>query len=510
MIITSSTPGYPYQQDRKSASWEDFKGHVRRADRDSLLIQCAAASAAITPNDDRDNSLSRLGLNPWNIADVARTSLAWGSFQRPQADNNVLLRLCNINVQVTDEELHSNPDRTDAFAKTLTRMYFEQFPGQRNIFPALSRTILLFGSMSEHPRGFSPEKMTPGWFEEIANGLTLDDYVGSVFVISVGAHSNNGTFSLEWLTGEAFQGLGEVLSVSALRQTFTEQLVTSVAEFKRVNRQFQDHATSAQKKFAFNPLANRPFIEGITDDPIAPWCQAIIAKALPPAIYFLGVQAFGDGFARDLGHVFQHYVGRHLELISGDCSSKPEVPYLFKKNRIDSCDWFLDLPGLLVLIECKARQPIEALRVGRDSWLDSVTGSIGKGIDQLNRSHRDIEAIAAINPEIDPTKPRVGLVITLEPFYMDQNWPMRAQLPDADFPVGVLSIEEVESLVTLSGDELAEILTKSAHDSVDGVLLMTSVLEAAAGRENPLLASTWDSIGLFNRIDDEQNRKAAP
>ncbi|WP_413250221.1 hypothetical protein [Sinomonas flava] len=509
MIITSSTSRYPYQQDRKSASWEDFKGQVRRVDRDSLLIQCAAASAAITRDVDREDSLSKLGLNPWNIADVARTSLAWGSFRRPQADNKALLRLCNMNVHLTDEELRSSPDRTDAFAKTLTRMYFEQFPGQRNIFPSLSRTILLFGSMNEHPSGFSPEQMTAGWFEEIANGLTLDDYVGSVFVISVCAHSNNGTFSLEWLTGEAFQRLEEVLSLSALRQTFTEQLVTSVAEFKRVNRQFQDHVTSAQKKFAFNPLADRPFIEGVTDDPIAPWCQAIIAKALPPAIYFLGLQALGEGFARDLGHVFQHYVGRHLELISGDCSSKSEVSYIFKKNRIDSCDWFLDLPGLLVLIECKARQPIEALRVGRDSWLDSVTGSIGKGIRQLNRSQQNIEAIAAINPEINPSKPRVGLVITLEAFYVDQNWPMRAQLPDADFPVGVLSIEELESLVTLSGDELADILTKSAHESVDGVLLMTPALKAAAGRENTLLASTWDSIGLFNRIDALQNQGEA-
>ncbi|WP_024820621.1 hypothetical protein [Arthrobacter sp. 31Y] len=364
----------------KKRGTKDFRGQIRTVDRDSLLIQCAAASAAITPNDDRENSLNRLGLNPWNIADVARTSLAWGSFHRPQADDKALLRLCNVNVHLTDQELHSNPDRTDAFAKTLTRMYFEQFPGQRDIFSALSRTILLFGTMSEHPEGFSAEKMTAGWFEEVTNGLTLDEYVESVFVISIGAHSNNGKLSLDWLTGDAFQGLGEVLSLSALHQTFNEQLVTTVAEFKRVNRKFQDHATSAEKKFAFNPLANRPFIEGIADVPIAPWCEAIIAKSFSPAIYFIGVQAFVDGFSRDLGHVFQHYVGRHLELISGDCSPKAELPYQFKKNRIDSCDWFLDLPGMLVLIECKARQPIEALRVGKNTWLDSVTGSVGKAL----------------------------------------------------------------------------------------------------------------------------------
>ncbi|MGW9414268.1 hypothetical protein [Arthrobacter cupressi] len=73
----------------------------------------------------------------------------------------------------------------------------------------------------------------------------------------------------------------------------------------------------------------------------------------------------------------------------------------------------------------------------------------------------------------------------------------------------MLSVEELESLVTRSGDEMADLLTKSAHGAVDGVLLMTPALKAAAGRENPLLASTWDSIGLFKRIDDEQNRRAA-
>ena len=500
---------FQYKRQRKSPTWDQFKRQVRKADRDSLLVQCAAASAAIVQADDRDEALARQGLNPWNIADVARTALAWGGFQGPKADQSTLLHLCNMNVQLADEEPLQNPDQDDRIGKILARMYFEQFPGQRSVFPELSRTILLFGSATEYPDGLSPEKMTPGWFEMISNGLTLDDYVSAVFVISVGAYSHSGAFNLEWLDGPAFSHLDEVLSFTAIRQTFSDHLVISAAEFKQINRQFQDPAPEAQKKFAFNPLADRPFIEGVADDPIAPWCQAIIAKALTPAIYHLGIRSLGEGFSRDLGYIFQHYVGRNLDLISGDRTVEPEVRYRLKKDHLDSCDWFLDLPGLLVLIECKARQPIESLRVGGDAWLSSVKDSIGKGINQLNRAHRHIEMISALRPTIDSAKRRIGLVVTLEPFYVDQNWQIREHLVRADLPVGVVSIAELECLATLCADELAEALIQAADNSVDGDMNVTGVIKAAAGRENSLLASTWDSIGIFKRIEAEQNRMAA-
>ena len=91
---------------------------------------------------------------------------------------------------------------------------------------------------------------------------------------------------------------------------------------------------------------------------------------------------------------------------------------------------------MLVLIECKAPQPIESLRTGGTDWLSSVQSSIGKGITQLNRSNRDIAGISAVNSRIDGTKPRVGLVVTLEPFYLTQNWLLWDQLPKAEFPWG--------------------------------------------------------------------------
>ncbi|RMB62309.1 hypothetical protein [Tessaracoccus antarcticus] len=428
-------------------TWDRYKSAVRRVDRDSLLVQAAAVTAQIAL-EELPKELTRMGLTPWCVADVARTALSWSSFERPEADRRTLLRLCNQCVQLADEGLVRDPTSTEGLGQVLARHFFEQFPSQHSNPGQIARTILLFGSAVEMPPGFAPEAMTPGWFETITDGLTLEDYVESLFLISTMTEQHNGGFSLDLFNGPGWDDLIEAIPYDAIRRTFTEYLVTTAADFKEANRRFQDPLPKAQKKYAFNPLDDKPFIDDVAPIPIAPWVQAIMRKAVPPSIYHMGTRALGDSFTRDLGPVFQHYVGRQLDLVAGDRQVIPELRYGPRKSQTDSCDWFLDLPGVLVLIECKARQPVESLRVGSGDWIDSVESSIGKGIRQLNRSHRDIEAIAEREPSIGPAKPRVGLVVTLEPFYADQNWILAERLPQRDLPIAVISVGELESLRT--------------------------------------------------------------
>lgn len=492
-------------QRRRLPTWDDFKRAIRRVDRDTLLVQAAAATAQID-RDGLSDELSKYGLIPWIIADVARTAVAWSGFQRPEADGETLLRLCNMNVQLADEEAIGNPRSTDRLGRVLSRLYFEQFPPQHAVMPEVSRTLLLFGSAAEFPSDFTPTAMTPGWFERLTGGLSLDEYVEAIFLISVATQQHNGGFSPAWLDQPGYQELSGVFPLEVVRRTFDEHLVTTVEDFKISNRRFQEPAASAEKKFAFNPLTSTPFIHGVAEIPIAPCVQAIIAKASPSAVYHQAREVLGDPFTHELGSVFQHYSGRQLQLASDDREILPEVRYGTKKDSKDSCDWFLDLPGLLVLIECKARQPIESLRTGSADWLKSVQDSIGKGITQLNRSNADIEKISAVQPQIDTSKPRVGLVVTLAPFYVNQNWVIWDYLPDADFPIGVLSIGELESLILLDTGELEHLLVEAAATSQEDRLLLSQALDAAAGRENLLLASTWDSITLFERVTAESQR----
>ncbi|GII98218.1 hypothetical protein Slu03_05960 [Sediminihabitans luteus] len=496
---------HPRRNQSAPQTWDGFRRAIRKVDRDTLLIEAAGATAAIARGEFDENH-AKSGLTPWTIGDVARTALAWARFNRPEADAGTLMQLCNQNIHIVDEGLLGNPESTEGLGQVLSRLYFEQFPSQTSVMASVARALLLFGSAAEHPQDFSPKAMTPGWFEAITGGLTLDDYVEAVFLITVMTQSNGGRFSLSWLEGSAFEGLKDVISFDVLRRVFTEHLVTNVTDFKAVNRTFQEHLPPAQKKFAFNPLAATPFIEGVAPIPIAPWGQAIIRKASPPAIYHLGLRKLGGGFADDLGAVFQHYVGRQLALVHGEVQVVGELKHGPQRERKDSCDWFLDLPGMLVLVECKARQPIESLRIGGSDWMSSVSGSIGHAIRQLNRSSDEFESICAEEPRLDPGKPRVGLVVTLEPFYVTQNWILAEQLPMSDMPVAVLSVGELETLVALSAGELESTLAEAASGAEGRLMRFTHEPAAVDKGENALLATTWDSIDLFARVESAKER----
>lgn len=488
------------QRRTRPPTWEQFKAAVRQHDRDSILLISARLNASIARGQ-MPESFMKHGITPWNIASVARTALAWSGFQRPMPTPERVLELCSMDANLSDEERPSTTDEVgpDALGKILARLFFEQFPGQRSPLAGVARSVLLFGAGSEQPPDFTPEAMTPGWFEHLTSGISLDDYVGAIFLVSVGAQQNSGTFDIRWLDNTNFVDIGEVIDLATVRRTFAEFLVTTPPAFKAENRIWQDARPAGQKKFAFNPLQDKPFVALAPDRAVTPWVQAVLMKAMPPAVYFMGLRAYGEAFTHDLGHIYQHYVGRQLSQIAA-ATAIPETNYGPRKDKRDSCDWFLDLPDMLVLIECKARQPIESLRTGSDSWLGSVEGSIGKAISQLNQSNRNLESIAGEDPRIDASKPRVGLVVTLEPFYVNNNPWLQAQLPKADLPVGVISIGELEDLTRLGADVISNVLAHAPRMHSNNVMQVSFDLDESTP-ENRLLVDTWETVGFLKRVE---------
>lgn len=496
-----------YNNARKSAPipWWKFKSEIRKVDRESLLEQAAHASALIEQDLAPEQWLP-LGVTPWTIAGVARTALAWGESRRRKADLATLIHLCNMHVNITDEDPSAIGDPHDRVSRMLTRSFFEQFTGQRTVEWEIARTLLLFGVQMQTPDGFDPEAMKPGWFETVTGGITLNEYVESVFVLYALALQGGGSISKGMLDAANLDELEGVISTTALRSTFDDLMTGSLRDFKISNRRSQEDKPDSVKKYTFNPLEAKPFVLDATAEPIAPSLQYVIARAFPPAIYHLSRNVYQDAFTRDLGQVFQEYTGRQLGQIEGQRAVISEVKYGPRKNRLDSSDWFLDLPGLLVLIECKSRQPVEPLRTRDHNWLDSVNGSINKAISQLGRSNTNIDEIAQVWGKIDSSKPRIGLVVTLEPFYINQNWHMWDELEKSDFPVGVISVGELESLVLLSAGELETSLLDAVDSSEvatdrAGLLLLHDPLKATLGRENELLSRTLESLNLFRRIN---------
>lgn len=491
-------------------TWLQYRAVLRKRDRTSLLLTAAQVTAGLAGGIDPGEDAERYGFTHWSIGDVARMSLAWSRDTRPRAEFFDLVQLSSMHVNLGGEGLEPGTQQIENFERTMARILFQQAVWQRSVTGELARTMLLFGESAEFPGAYNVEVMTPGWFQRATDGLTLEEYVEAIFVISATAIQAQGQFSPDWPGQPGLDVVEGVFSPHILRRVFEEHLVTTADDFKATNRTFQDPLDEVQKKYAFNPLRDTPFIIGLTEVPFAPWVQAIMMKASPSGIYHLLHDAGFEGFSNDLGMVFQEYVGRHLGLVADNDRVLSEIEYGPKKNRLDSCDWFLDLPGLLVLIECKALQPIESLRVADQSWLDAITRGVGRGIAQLNRSAANIEAINAAGRALDTTKPRIGLVVTLEPFFLNQLWVMRAHLPPAEFPVGVVSIEDLERLVTLTPGELAKTLLADAERAVDNVLVLNESMGVAQqrGGENHLIEETFQSLGLFARVRDARERSA--
>jgi len=201
--------GALYPRHGHPPTWEQYRAAVRRVDRDSLLINAAVASSLIArglgPAEWRTH-----GLTPSSIADVARTALAWGGFERLKADMRTLALLGNMNVQIADEVNDPEDASSERDGRMLTRIIFEQFPGQREVMGEVARTVLLFGSGASFPEGFRAKTMGPDWFTRIMKGLSLEQYVESVLMIAVIAEQCDGMFSLDWLGEPPLSELGEV------------------------------------------------------------------------------------------------------------------------------------------------------------------------------------------------------------------------------------------------------------------------------------------------------------
>lgn len=494
----------PPRRKRPSPTWDQFKAAVRKVDRDSLLRLCAAATAVSAQRDVPEEWKSQ-GFADWTIADVARTSLAWGTFSRSRASEDDLRSLCHMNSLLVDHGLSEGPDKQEKLARVLARVFFEQFRSQRSVMDQFTRALLLFGAGRELPPGFEPEVMVDGWFESLCDGLTVEQYVESIFVIATGAATNAGKFSLEWMDQPQNEVLRQVVDFDAVSTVFEWHMTSTRAQFKESNTRWQRGVPEAERKYAFNPLTDRPFITDVDTEPLAPWGQAVIAKASAPGLYYFILSKLESVRARqftgELGPIFQQYVGRQLRTVGEGCTVIPEVRYGPRTKLVDSCDWLVDLPDLLVLIECKSRQPIESLRRAGEDWTKSIADTAGKGIQQISRSDQNLEKIAIECALVDTAKPRVGIVVTLEPFYVDQNWIAREGLPNASIPTAVASVEDIETLVTLGAEELSVALWQAGDDARGNVMHLASALEHAKGRENRLLVETWESVDLFSRVE---------
>ena len=461
----------------------EYRQRVRRYKPSSLLPLIAAAAVRYGEQQDWLNSPYRK-YTPWALADAARVSLAYGTeFNRADATDRDLLQILDAYSRFDNPFLQNHDLR--AF---MLRMAGEQMTWQSSDYEALARTAAIFAQTQP----LKPiECLRAGWDTELF-GCTLQEYVGTAQLIWASAIACAGRFDLALFGTPDGKLIARHIGRDTVVRVLDAHFAISTEQFRAENKKAAGRAGAdgRLRRFTYNPLRGHPLLTGFGAGYLCPMSQLAWAKATPWGVYFTGLGHYGDRFARDLGRLFEQYIGRRLRLLTG-AQVLPEITYGPKAGRRKTVDWIVVLPEVVLLVEVKSAIPAEPVRLGTPDAADAILSKLGKAFTQIDVTAQLIAdrdpALAAVPAD----RPVLGLAVTLEPFPV-ANAPFDLR-PAARTPVTVADTAEIEVLVTITGTPPGRLLLERAADDVRSTWPLDTALNGHARSRNPILDEAWNS-----------------
>lgn len=353
--------------------------------------------------------------------------------------------MLNMHNQLGHRGLAGEDFGLNVVANAFVQLAFYQFPHQRAHRSSLGRTLALF-EQTPFPSDYNPEVMTSGWQEALL-GCSLADYLGVTLLLAAAASPNNGRFNPAWIEQPNFpQEMRNLFDPAVTRRMLTQFLSAPASSFRKRDLE----RPGVDRRYTFNPLLDTPVVSGLGADLFMPVPDFVLWKPTPSGLYFTGLRHWDAAFTRDLGHLFEAYVGRQLALVT-EAKLYPEIQY--GKSNDKSIDWFVVFPDLVLLVEVKVARPKQALRSGTPGAASALQQDLNKANKQLDKTYKLIQSRRSEFDHIPADRPVVGLVVTLEDFHLansplHQTWYSRA----TELPTLVISVDELEGLVGLEGD----------------------------------------------------------
>jgi hypothetical protein len=480
------------QPDKAEVGDRDYVDYVRQFRRSELVAMVAAVAPAVSFNqaDYQTNNT----VTPWGLADIARVSLAFGSERNrisPTREHLVGCLVRHNNLGHRGLEKHE----PDAVAHMMLQLAFSQFPHQRNVGPMTGRSIALL-DQTEPAEPAAMEVLRGDWQQDLL-GCSLVEFVGVTQLLMAAAAPNRGRFDPAWIEGDHLKDLTDIFNPDITRHVLRTHLVAGAHTFRT-----RDAATpSIDRRFTFSPLLNTPVVSGLSPDLLLPIPNFLAWKPTPSGLSYAGMAKWGEAFARDLGRLFEAYVGRLLHLIPG-VDTYPEIVYRMpKKQRGKSVDWIVVFPGLVLLVEAKARRSTEALRSGGAGAAAALQQTFDKGNAQLDTTFDLIKAGAHEFAHIPADRPIVGIVVTLDDFHMANSalhLPMYS--PAQRLPSLAVCADELEGIVGL-GAATEAFLHEQTHTAPGLYANLRMALSKHTIPNNPVLAAGIDA-GPIIRVKD--------
>jgi len=388
-------------------------------------------------------------------------------------------------------DLSNDDAQSDDFLVSLmTRVTHEQLPYQESMFDEVSRS---HAWMVEGLGAVPTKVITEASLAGMLDGVSLREAIGATFFLQVGAWQNGGIYDEGWLDQPNFANVLEIYPRDNIEK-MAKRLTTNRDDFKA---DYQLHSLGTEKaaRYDYNPLVATPFVDFGGSWRVGPATRLIMRTVTPGGLYYAGMAACGNAFAEDLGALFEHYIGRQLNLIDS-AQVHPEIRF-GKGGGHKSVDWFVILPGLVILVEVKSRRLGPAARAGGPALLESLAATLGGARRQLSTTVGHLGDGHPAFAHIPTDRPMLGLIVTAEPFYTGSAFLLDhdvAVIPGGalpDVPVAAASAREVEWLVT-HGADVEGLLLKQIADRGDGVVGLRNIGKKV-GVENPILSAAWES-----------------
>ncbi|HUP68582.1 MAG TPA: hypothetical protein VM142_02085 [Acidimicrobiales bacterium] len=492
----SSAPREPFYRNLsrtfQQISYDEFVQRVRRHRPSELLPAIAAAAIEMR---DRELWMRSRVLVPWALGLAAKEAIVSGNEHRPGGvTRKDIVQICEAVAKIRDP-LGTSAD-TGSVASFMTRVSHEQFPFQMSPFEEIARTQALYvDALAAAPT----KRLTPALLSS-ALGSDPTDFAGVGFLLAVGAQLNSGYFDLRWLEQPNFVEICEVLPAELIRAVFKLEFATTAqAVRERVGRV---RPPGDLKRHEFNPLRSRPFVEMSDGRHLAPQPAYAFHKLEPNAVYYAVAPRLGPDFTNDLGITFETYIARQLDQLD-DVAVVPEIEY---EDGRRSVDWFLVFGEVVVFVEAKITRLTESARLGTSTLGQDLDRTIGEAFEQIGRSLGLVQAAHPAFSAIPSDRPHVGLVITLEPYWMANSLQTRSLMtkPPPDIPTLVASSRELEQWIADHPTGGGQVLHEIAIDAERRTWNLGLALPPRPGdrAKNRLLQRAWDRLPWRDALED--------
>ncbi|WP_435093736.1 hypothetical protein [Clavibacter michiganensis] len=255
------------------------------------------------------------------------------------------------------------------------------------------------------------------------------------------------------------------------------------------------------QRFTHNGLRSKPLVRGLVPGYLLPVWHWIWSPLATSTLYYTLVRNRGGNFAGDLGRLFEAYLGRQLRLMQVPVLG--EIPYYEGKNHKLSVDFFVDFDDLTVLVECKSSRPDASVVMANDDMFKHIDTYIGKATKQINGSfHR----LSDLVPQLfESSKAQIGIIVTME-HYQDLILALQHQTAHPPvIPTVVLSISQIERLMTLDGEAVKEVLLRGARNASpvhNGYFDISTTVDPLPFQDNRILTEAFDTSILAKFAGD--------